>query len=542
METIPDHLLICCEGETEKEYLTALAERLEVLPRLSILKTAACSPIALLEEAYKDYMWSNATDKQFPLTEAWCVFDRDHHPSYDTTFEIAKTLGIPVHLCWTNPCIEFWFWLHYCGDKNHLKFDEFKEIGHSKERVLVSTDVFEDRTVRRLRRMIKPETMLSLLKEKCAAYTKAKCPPGIINRTLAACDNLKVVGQSDDPHALGSAMPTLLLRLSNLAEAMHGKKSAQNMTPEVLVVKEVALDAVPETETAPVLEVEKPVTEEPPATTEDVTLLSQEESNSADTLKAKVNRWIAHAVPSDPVVPLKQSLSVCLADWPEIHVVKDDLIAPEKALEHMSDLFVAVARSATDSKTREKGQNGLCCIKNLMQYMANVPTSQNRGKKIAGRLNAAGALLNVLALDWGMANEVKGMTFKKCRENYADAKSSMESVVSDVGENPKTPPSVLETKATSDPRLAVVSMTDKEEILDKGSETLLEEELKTHLKVLRDLQERFLAAMDCISVEENGKPSEIMPGVCDQAGSLEEHVLDLIAVCTEIANKASLKN
>lgn len=137
-----DCLLIVCEGETEKEYLSALADQLAVMPRVSIRKTAACAPMSLLEEAYKEFMWSNATDKLFPFTEIWCVFDRDHHPSYDTTFEVAKTLRIPVHLCWTNPCIEFWFWLHYCGDKNHLKFDEFAEIGRTQERVMVSTDVF----------------------------------------------------------------------------------------------------------------------------------------------------------------------------------------------------------------------------------------------------------------------------------------------------------------------------------------------------------------------------------------------------------------
>ena len=40
-----DRLLIVCEGETEKEYLSALADQLAVMPRVSIRKTAACAPM-----------------------------------------------------------------------------------------------------------------------------------------------------------------------------------------------------------------------------------------------------------------------------------------------------------------------------------------------------------------------------------------------------------------------------------------------------------------------------------------------------------------
>ena len=531
MEIRPDRLLICCEGETEKEYLSALADKLEVMSRLAIRKTAACSPIALLEEAYKEYMWSNATDKQFPFTEVWCVFDRDHHPSYDTVFEIAKTLGIPTHLCWTNPCIEFWFWLHYCGDKNHLKFDEFTEVGRTQERVVVSTDEFEDRLVRRMRRSIKPETMLALLKEKCAGYSKAKCPPGIINRTLAACDNLKAVAQSEDPHALGSAMPALLLRLSNLAETVHGKKTGKAVTPAPAAVSaETVIQPAPVvTVTAnaemkaeeTVALVETPETDKTPAPVEEVASLSQKESNSVDTLKTKVNRWIAHAVPSDPVEPLKKQLRQCLTEWLDIHVNKDQLISPEDALKRLCDFFQAVSQSATDLKTREKGKQGLYCIQNLLKYMADVPMSQNRGKRIVGRLNAAGSLLNIFALDWGMASVVKGMTFSKCCENDDGGELSMSSAVV-----PVDMPSLVE-----------------EETIVKDPETLREEQLVRYLKALQELQERFQAAMDCILVlPENGKPSELIRGVCDKAGTLEEQALFLIVACTELANKVSIEN
>ena len=226
---------------------------------------------------------------------------------------------------------------------------------------------------------------------------------------------------------------------------------------------------------------------------------------------------------------------MCLADWPDIHVVKDDLIAPDKALEHMSDFFAAVARSATDAKTREKGQNGLCCIKNLVKYMADVPTSQNRGKKITGRLNAAGALLNVLALDWGMASDVKGMTFTKCRESYGDAKPTMASVAWAAAEAYKAPAPVSERKPTPGMKPVVAPMLTNAETPVKDPETLREEELQKHLKTLRELKERLQAALDCITLGDNGKPSEIMRGVCDKAGMIEIQALRVVDACTALA-------
>ena len=83
----------------------------------------------------------------------------------------------------------------------------------------------------------------------------------------------------------------------------------------------------------------------------------------------------------------------------------------------------------------------------------------------------------------------------------------------------------------------------EEETIVKDPETLREEQLVRYLKALQELQERFQAAMDCILVlPENGKPSELMRGVCDKAGTLEEQALFLIVACTELANKVSIEN
>lgn len=160
----PSKLLIYCEGETEKQYLTAIAEELGITSNVSIRKTSACAPMTLLESAYKDYQWSQVVDKQFPYTEYWLVFDRDHHPSYEETFKLAETMDPKPHLAWTNPCIEFWFWLHYCGNRKLLRFDEEEEISNTRTETELPNDEVEIITVRRVRRTIKPETMLKLLR------------------------------------------------------------------------------------------------------------------------------------------------------------------------------------------------------------------------------------------------------------------------------------------------------------------------------------------------------------------------------------------
>lgn len=221
----PSKLLIYCEGETEKQYLTALAEALKITPNVSIRKTAACSPIQLLESAYKDYQWAQVVDKQYPFTEYWLVFDRDHHPSYEETFRLAATMDPKPHLAWTNPCIEFWFWLHYCGNRANLKFDEETEVSNVRTEKVLENDEVEITTVRRVRRTIKPETMLKLLRGYIQGYSKVVCPPGLVARSGTACDNLVKVAQSKNPMAIGSALPELLLRLANLQDEIHPPKA-----------------------------------------------------------------------------------------------------------------------------------------------------------------------------------------------------------------------------------------------------------------------------------------------------------------------------
>ena len=158
---------------------------------------------------------------------------------------------------------------------------------------MLSTDVFEDHLVRRLRRSIKPETMLALLKEKCPAYSKAKCPPGIVKRTPTACDSLKIVAQSENPKCLGSAMPALLLRFANLLDELHPLK-----TPASVSTTQTNAVAPSSTEEKKAPESQKDQTPQPPVTPPVPAAKPQTAEPKAPPAAPK-----APTVPTKPVVP-----------------------------------------------------------------------------------------------------------------------------------------------------------------------------------------------------------------------------------------------
>lgn len=498
-------LLICCEGETEKEYLTALVDTLEIKARVSVRKTAACAPIALLEEAYKEYMWSNATDKTFPFTEVWCVFDRDHHPSYDATFEVAQSLSIPVHLCWTNPCIEFWFWLHYCGDKNQLKFDEFVEVGRTQERVVINSDEYEDRLVRRLKRSIKPDTMLELLKEKCPAYSKAKCPPGVIKRTPTACDNLKVLAQSEDPKCLGSAIPALLLRFANLQDEVHPTKSPAAVS--------ILTKSSPESTNTQISTVFVP---------SDKNTQSSEVSTASGQTHGD----------TDPKLLLLEPLKICLRDWAFIHVTLSGLAYPPGALVHFDQFFTKAATVALDCKTRDRGNIGLGALKNIRKLITANESARNKDRveKIAGRLYAIGKLLTFFARDLGISGLLEGLSFTKQKLKDVSQPETTQT------QNP-VPPSngsgAVSPSAQSVGKIVVPEKVVKSD--DADSEDRMLKKLKEANASLQRVQAQFgtvmsgvVAASDCVEAY------EMVPGLCDKGAFLQAEVTRILNECTAL--------
>ena len=220
-------ILIYCQGDTEKQYLTSIVKTLKITANVSIRKMLASDLLSLLKSAYNDFNWSQVVDKQYPFTEYWLIFDCDRHSSYMNILNLAASIDPKPHLAWSNPCIEFWFWLHYCCNRKMLMFNEIEISNVCTEKELGNDEV-EITTVRRVRRSIRPETLVKLLQRYLPEYNKATGPIGLIPRSAMACDNLYKIAQDKNPKLLGSSIPVLLLRLAKLQDEIYSPKAQLN--------------------------------------------------------------------------------------------------------------------------------------------------------------------------------------------------------------------------------------------------------------------------------------------------------------------------
>ncbi len=379
-------LLICCEGETERQYVMAVAAALRIKNPPKVLNPAASDPMGVLAEAYKEYCWSQAVDP-VPYTEIWLLFDRDHHPTYGQVFKLAPKLGPEIHLCWTNPCIEFWFWLHYSGDAAELKFDDELELSCKEETVDLGNHVKETRRVRRVLQTIKPETMLSILKKHCAGYSKVHCPQGLVTLTLKACDHLQAVAQSEDPMRLGSAMPDLLLRLARLAEetlALGAETAVADIAPAVWV--DLESESVSPVEGASVTEAKEEASEASniatPKTTEEI--LKVFEAAPADHWKACVT-------------PLRN----CLEDWKQFEITAAGVSLPQGAVERLEQFFQTL-KTAEESMGLSKYSQGRLETLAAIRQGRKLLAKPERIEKMRLQLRALGDVLRVMAKRLGL--------------------------------------------------------------------------------------------------------------------------------------------
>ncbi len=393
-------LLICCEGETERQYVIAVASALKIKNMPKVLNPAASDPMGVLAEAYKEYCWSQAVDP-VPFTEIWLIFDRDHHPTYEQVFKLAPKLGPEIHLCWTNPCIEFWFWLHFSGDVSELKFDDELQLSCEEKTVDLGYHVREITRVRRVLYARKPETMLSILKKHCAGYSKVHCPQGLVERTVKACDHLQAVAQSKDPMRMGSAMPDLLLRLARLAE----DSSAPSVEPPVAEAVPVAAEVVPAPEAVPPPEVLETEAKEKPVEK------ALEASEALDLSMAEKTEEIRKALkPLDPWQACVAPLLSCLEDWKNIRVMTEGITVSNAAVDRLEQFF-RILKVAEESTGPCKYANG--CLETLgaLRRVRNLGASPTRIKKMQRQLRALGVVLRLFANNLGMQKSAENLDF-----------------------------------------------------------------------------------------------------------------------------------
>lgn len=554
-------LLIYCEGETEKQYLTTITDALSISSNVSIRKTSACAPMTLLEWAYKDYQWSQVVDKEFPFTEYWIVFDRDHHPNYEDTFKLAEVLEPKPHLVWTNPCIEFWFWLHYCGDRKLLKFDEEEEVSSTRTETELPNDEVEITTVRRVRRTIKPETMLVFLKKYISGYSKVVCPPGLIQHSGTACDNLSKVAQTKNPMLIGSSMPDILLRLAELQDEVYPPKTDASVdsSETKAVVPDSTESEVPTKNLSDVKNSkENELISSKLESASDVVLTTSSYPTYQDVETIGTTEILKKLGPVDPHRSLLEPLKICLRDWAFFRVKVSGLEYPVGALVHLDKFFTQAAVVQLDSKTRDRGNIGIGALKNLRKLITankNAPTKE-RADKIAGRLYAIGNLLTFFAQDLGIPEVLKGLSFtKQMPEDDVSSKMSVPekaatgklevsassdktlpaSTSGESWENEKEVPAGTVADKSNNSDIFVKQVGTNVEHSSHQSSSKTDKKLEEALGALVKVANRFAAVMSGLAAASDSmKAYEMMPGLCDRGGTLQEEAMRIINECTTI--------
>lgn len=214
LEAAPDHLCFLVEGETEGNYISAYARRLGVLNKISIIKPSGNSPAEMVKEAARILALDEL--KGTTLREVWCVFDRDRHPSYQEAFELASR-NRRIRLCWSNPCIELWFLMHFlklpCGLTASVRFP-----GPTQTQLIKVSESMEKEIIEQVyKKLFNPEECLEALMKQWPSYKKNGL--GYVEELHSKLPFAMVQYQNSDkdPNQIGSCFPELLKALADIA-------------------------------------------------------------------------------------------------------------------------------------------------------------------------------------------------------------------------------------------------------------------------------------------------------------------------------------
>jgi hypothetical protein len=134
--------LIVCEGQkTERIYFNNYKERNSGLiiytPNSSVTDPENLVSFALSQITRYDIDFENGD-------QVWCVFDADHHnnQSIEKAEKLAKG---KVNLCFSNPCFELWYLLHFCYYDQKITTADLKlKLGAYLKNYDKTKDYFEE--------------------------------------------------------------------------------------------------------------------------------------------------------------------------------------------------------------------------------------------------------------------------------------------------------------------------------------------------------------------------------------------------------------
>lgn len=235
-EIVPERLCFIVEGETERNYISSYARRLGVLNKISIIKPPSHSPADMVKEAAKILALDELEGTS--LKEAWCVFDRDGHKTYQEAFQLAAH-NPRIRICWSNPCIELWFLMHYqelpCGLKASKRFPASVQT----QVVKVSENMEKEITERLYYMLYDPEQTLHALLRKWPSYKKngfgyvEELHPKL---TLAL---QRYQSSEKNPNQIGTCFPKLLEALAAIdGKSLEDTAAAPSVDNQLLVLEE----------------------------------------------------------------------------------------------------------------------------------------------------------------------------------------------------------------------------------------------------------------------------------------------------------------
>jgi hypothetical protein len=113
---LPERVLILCEGESEKIYLSGYKNEDANRRRLSrveieIYQPNDFSPLGLLKEARRKL--KEAKKDRYPYKSIWIVFDRDQHANIPQTMHEANASDPVINVAFSLVCFEYWILLHF---------------------------------------------------------------------------------------------------------------------------------------------------------------------------------------------------------------------------------------------------------------------------------------------------------------------------------------------------------------------------------------------------------------------------------------------
>ena len=183
--------LIVCEGEkTEPAYFETLRSRLRLTAvRIKVISQSESEPIVVVEHAIAKK--KEMAKLGIPYEKVWCVVDVEipPHKTLNKAWEKAReTDGLELIL--TNPCIEYWFLLHF--EKHTAPFGNnvdvmsaLKAVHQSYKKSRIDFDILYPHTATAIK-----HSKEVLEEKRCGEYLRDCNPSAHIHKIVEHLQNI----------------------------------------------------------------------------------------------------------------------------------------------------------------------------------------------------------------------------------------------------------------------------------------------------------------------------------------------------------------